>query len=168
VQVRPTVEADLAGIVAIQAHEVRTGVAHFGTEVPTLAEVETDWINTRERYGWFSAIEGGQVAGFAKGGPWKVRGAYRWAAQVGIYVRPESQGRGIGRALYEALFPSLRQRGIRTVLAGITLPNDASVALHETMGMTHAGTFHRIGYKQGLWLDTGYWELHWDDDKPPA
>jgi phosphinothricin acetyltransferase len=165
--VRPTVEADLDGIVAIIAREVREGVAHFGTQVPTLAEIQTDWAKTRDRYGWFTALDGDQVAGFAKGGPWKSRGAYRWSAEVGVYVRPESQGRGIGRALYQALFQHMRGQGIRTVFAGITLPNNPSVALHEAMGMTHIGVFKSAGYKHGAWRDTGYWQLHWDADKPP-
>jgi L-amino acid N-acyltransferase YncA len=166
--VRPTVEANLDGIVAIIAREVREGVAHFGTEVPTLTEIATDWAKTRARYGWFTALDGDQVAGFAKGGPWKSRGAYQWSAEVGVYVRRESQGRGIGRALYDALFLHLRERGIRTVFAGITLPNDPSVALHEAMGMTNIGVFQSAGYKHGAWRDTGYWQLHWDEDKPPA
>ena len=166
--VRPTVQADLTGILTIIAHEVSNGIAHFGTQVPTLTEVEADWAKTRQRYGWLTALDGDQVAGYAKGGPWKSRGAYQWSAEVGVYVRPESQGRGIGRALYEALFLHLRERGIRSVFAGITLPNDASVALHEAMGMTNIGVFKCAGYKHGAWRDTGYWQLHWDADKPPA
>lgn len=165
--IRPTTEGDLDAILAIINREIREGVAHFGVEPYTPGELREDLRTARERYAFFSAIVDGEVAGYAKGGAWKTRGAYRWAAEIGVYVRQGMQGQGVGRALYESLFRALRSKGIRTLIAGITLPNEASVRLHESMGMTHAATFHKVGYKHGGWRDTGYWELHWGDDQAP-
>ena len=165
--VRPTSEKDLPGILTIIDREIREGVSHFGTEPMSEPALKGDWVRTCERFGWLSAIDNGEVIGYACAEPWKSRGAYRWTAEVGVYVRPMSQRRGIGRALYEALFTLLRERGIRTLIAGISLPNDASVKLHEAMGMTRVGVFTSIGHKHGAWIDTGYWQLHWGGGEPP-
>jgi phosphinothricin acetyltransferase len=165
--IRPTTDGDLDAILVIINREIREGVAHFGVEPYTLDELKGDLAAAQDRYAFLSAIVDGEVAGYAKGGPWKTRAAYRWAAEIGVYVAQGMQGRGVGRSLYEVLFPALHARGIRTLIAGITLPNDASVRLHESMGMTHAATFHKVGYKHGGWRDTGYWELHWGKDEAP-
>ncbi len=166
--IRPTVDGDLEAILAIINREIMEGVAHFGVEPYTLDEARSDLVAVRERYGFLSAIIDGQVAGYAKGGPWKTRTSYQWSSEVSVYVKQGMQGRGVGRKLYESLFAGLKKRGFRTLIAGITLPNDPSVRLHESMGMTHAATFHKIGFKHGAWRDTGYWELHWDGDEPPS
>lgn len=166
--IRPTTDGDLPAILAIINREIREGVAHFGTEDMTHAELAAEVETARERYGWFSATEGDQLLGYARGGLWKTRGAYCWAAEVGVYIRPESAGRGAGRALYEVLFEHLRASGVRTIIAGITLPNDASVALHERFGMTRVATFEKVGYKHGAWHDVGYWQIHFGGDEPPA
>ncbi len=107
---------------------------------------------------------GSQLIGFARSGPWKTREAYSQTCEIGVYVRPEFHGKGVGKALYAALLPALRECGFRTVLAGIALPNPASVRLHESFGMTHFGTMHKVGYKFGQWWDVGYWELHWGEE----
>ncbi|MCL4220670.1 MAG: GNAT family N-acetyltransferase [Phycisphaerales bacterium] len=166
--IRETAAGDLPAILGIINREILEGSAHFGLVPVTPDELHADWSQTRERYAWFSAIASGRVVGYARGGPWKTRGAYAWACEIGIYVAPACQARGIGRSLYGALFPELRRRGLRTVIAGITLPNEASVRLHESMGMRPVGVFEAVGFKNGAWRDVGYWSLHWDADQPPS
>lgn len=169
VVIRETVESDLPAILGIINREIVEGSAHFGLVAMTPDELHADWSQTRDRYAWFSALDADRVVGYARGGPWKTRGAYAWACEIGIYIAPGHQRRGIGRRLYDALFPELRRRGLRTVIAGITLPNDASVRLHEAMGMSRVGTFEAVGYKNGAWRDVGYWSLHWEDAaRPPS
>jgi L-amino acid N-acyltransferase YncA len=155
--VREAQESDFEGVAEITAREVLEGYAHFGTEPPTADELIADWISLGDRYPVVVAVEDEQVLGFAKAYTWKPRGAYRTTAEVGVYVRPERQGQGIGRALYEVLFPQLECVGLHTLIAGIALPNDASVRLHERFGMCHCGTLPEMGFKQGRWIDVGYW-----------
>lgn len=165
--IRETVAADLPSILGIINREILDGSAHFGLVAMQLEELDAEWRATRERYAWFTALDADRVVGYARGGPWKTRGAYAWACETGIYITPGQQGRGIGRRLYDTLFPELRRKGLRTVIAGITLPNEASVRLHEAMGMKRVGVFEACGFKNNAWRDVGYWSLHWDGDRPP-
>ena len=89
-----------------------------------------------------------------------VPAGYRWTAEVGVYVRPGAQGSGVGSALYTQLLPLCRDRGLHTLVAGIALPNEPSVRLHERFGFSPAGVLPFVGYKQGRWIDVGYWVLH--------
>jgi L-amino acid N-acyltransferase YncA len=100
----------------------------------------------------------GRVVGYAYASPYRDRAAYRWAADVAIYVAPEHQGRGIGRDLYKALFELLATQGVRTACAGITLPNEASVALHVKLGFQLVGIYQRIGWKLGAWHDVAWYQ----------
>ncbi len=99
------------------------------------------------------------VAGFAYASPFHERAGYRWAATVSVYIDPRHHRRGIGRALYETLFELLRRQGLWSACSGITLPNDASVALHESCGFELVGVYTRIGWKAGNWRDVGWWQL---------
>ena len=101
----------------------------------------------------------GAVAGYAYGTEHRTRRAYRWTVEVTIYLADGYRGRGIGRALYSALLELLARQGLRTAVAGITLPNPASVALHEACGFETVGVYRRVGYKQGEWRDVGWWQL---------
>jgi phosphinothricin acetyltransferase len=107
---------------------------------------------------WLVAERDGEVAGYAYASGHRERSAYRWAADVAVYVATEHQKRGVGRALYGALLPLLTRQGIRIACAGITLPNDASVGLHERFGFQPVGVYHRIGWKAGAWRDVGWWQ----------
>lgn len=99
------------------------------------------------------------IAGYAYGAQWKNRSAYRFAAEVSIYLAPEFIGQGLGARLYRELIQSLREQGIHSVMGGIALPNDASVALHEKLGFQKVAHFKELGWKQSRWIDVGYWEL---------
>ncbi|MBV8941649.1 MAG: N-acetyltransferase, partial [Solirubrobacterales bacterium] len=104
------------------------------------------------------------------GCPHRERAAYRWAAEVSVYVDPGFHRRGVGRALYQALLGLLREQGLCVACAGIALPNEASVALHESLGFALVGVYRRIGYKAGAWWDVAWWqlELRSPADGPPA
>lgn len=164
--VRDCQDADLDAICALVNHEIRTGSAHFGTEPVAPDALRAHWRRERDRYPWLVAHDGDAFAGYAKAGPWKARGAYRWTAEIGVYVLPASQGRGVGRGLCDALLARLGATGFRTVIAGIALPNPPSVRLHEALGFSHAGTLPRVGHKHGRWIDVGYWTLHLPGDEP--
>jgi phosphinothricin acetyltransferase len=131
----------------------------FETEAPSLEEIKRRITSTLEFFPWLVAEGRGRVLGYAYGGRHRERAAYRWSADVSVYVREDARGKGLGRALYTSLFAILRLQGIHNILGGITLPNPASVALHEAMGLRPIGLYPRIGYKCGQWHDVGWWQL---------
>ena len=130
----------------------------FEAEVPSLDDMCGRIAKTLEFFPWLIAEQGGRVLGYAYASRHRERAAYRWAADVSVYVREEERGKGLGRALYTSLFAILRLQGIYSVLAGITLPNRASVVLHEAMGLRPLGVYTGIGYKCGAWHDVGWWQ----------
>ena len=107
---------------------------------------------------WLVAIEDGRVVGYAYASVWNTRSAYRHTVECTAYLAPEATGRGLGTKLYEELFGRLRDLGMHAVVAAISLPNPASVALHERFGLRQAGLFREVGSKFGSWVDVGYWQ----------
>ena len=164
--VRPATSGDAATIAAILESEVRAGVAHFATHPPT-AEIVASQIAAAAPHPFLVAEIDGAVAGYARSSPWKERGAYAWTAEVGIYLDRAHIGRGLGGTLGQALLEALEGLGFRTILAGIALPNDASVGLFESLGFRPVGVFEQVGHKHEAWRDVGYWSLHLGDG-PPA
>jgi L-amino acid N-acyltransferase YncA len=108
---------------------------------------------------WLVAESAGAAIGYAYASPWRARPAYRFSVESTVYVAPEHMRRGVGSALYAELLDRLRVSGIHTVMGGIALPNDASVRLHEKLGMKRVAHFHDVGFKFGQWVDVGYWQL---------
>ncbi|MCH9058102.1 MAG: N-acetyltransferase [Planctomycetes bacterium] len=166
--VRLARDTDIPAITGINDWYIARTAANFHAQ-PTGEEAMLDqWRHTRERYPWLVAEASGAVIGFARASPWKGRCAYDWSAEVTVYVHHEHHRKGAGAALYVRLFEILRNQGYRTVLAGITQPNQASVRLHERMGMTKVGHMKRVGWKFQAWHDVGYWQLELvDDDAAP-
>lgn len=161
---------DGAACAAIYAPHVEGSAVSFEERAPSAEEMAA----RIERYGashaWLVAEQEGRVAGYAYATAFNERPAYRWSTGVSVYVAAELRGRGVGRALYEALFERLRECGFRMACAGITLPNAASVALHESLGFEPVGVNREIGWKQGAWRDVGWWQLELAPagDGPPA
>ena len=149
---------DAAAIATIYAPYVTETVISFETIPPDEHEMANRLAKTLARFSWLVAICDGEVAGYAYAGQHRERAAYQWSADVSVYVYKDFQRRGIGRALYTPLFAILRALGYYNVYAGIALPNPASVALHEAMGMTPVGVYRHVGYKAGIWHDVGWWE----------
>ncbi len=110
---------------------------------------------------WLVAENEGKVIGYAYGSQWSERSAYRYTAEVSVYIAHDSLGGGWGTRLYEALFDELRRLSIRVVIGGVALPNAASEALHEKFGMRKVAHFERVGFKHGQWIDVGYWQVDW-------
>ena len=132
--------------------------SHFGTEAESLESWQLAFAATQDRYPWLVHMTDGKLDGFARAGRFRDRSAYAWTTEVSVFVAPERQRRGVARLLYERLFPILVAQGFQTAIAGITLPNDASVALHRAFGFTQVGQLHRAGFKLGAWHDVSYWQ----------
>jgi L-amino acid N-acyltransferase YncA len=145
------------------------GAVSFEETAPDGAEFARRIEATSARYPWLVADVDGHVAGYAYASGYRERAAYRWAAEAAVYVAGGHRRQGIGRRLYGALFELLARQGLRMVCAGVTLPNDASVALHEACGFQPIGVYRRIGFKQGRWWDVGWWQLELPSagDPPP-
>jgi L-amino acid N-acyltransferase YncA len=155
--VRAATSRDAAAIAAIYARHVHDGYATFEVEPPDAAEFARR-IAVRPRLPWLVAEQEATVLGFAYAGRHRERAGYRWSADVSVYLAPDAQGQGIGRALYEKLLPIVASLGYVSAFAGIALPNEASVALHESLGFTLVGTYRDIGFKLGEWRDVGWWQ----------
>ena len=104
------------------------------------------------------AESGGEIAGYTYATKWKERIGYRFSVETTVYLAPSAAGKGIGLALYNALFPLLAARGVHAAIGGIALPNDASVALHRKMGMTQVAHFEQTGFKFDRWIDVVYYQ----------
>lgn len=159
---RPIIRAarddDFAALAAITNHYIATTAIHFGYEPITADAMRALWSSHAARHPWLVAEDAGAIAGYAKSGPWRERAAYAWTCEIGVYVAAAARGRGLGSALYETLLAELPARGFRSAVAGITLPNDASLALHRKLGFERVGTFQDAGWKHGAWHAVDFWQ----------
>ena len=157
--IREATAADAAACAAIYAPHVEGSAVSFEEESPGAGEIAA----RIERYGashaWLVAEREGEVVGYAYATAFNERPAYRWSTYVSVYIAESARRRGLGRALYEALFERLRERGFRMACAGITLPNEASEGLHKSLGFERIGVNPEIGFKQGAWRDVGWYQL---------
>ncbi|MER5671207.1 GNAT family N-acetyltransferase [Pseudonocardia alni] len=152
--IRPATAEDADACAAVYAPYVRDTAISFEAEPPGPVEMAERIAAARERHAWLVAVgPGGEVLGYAYGGPWKSREAYAWTCEVSVYLAASARGRGLGRALYEALFAELVARGMVVAVAGMTVPNEASAALHRALGFGEVGTFRGVGWKHGAWRD---------------
>lgn len=144
---------------AIYAPHVEGSQVSFEEVPPDAAEMTARIAATQATHPWLVAADGGGVVGFAYGCQHRSRAAYRWSADVSVYVAEGARGAGVGRTLYAGLLACLRGQGFHVACAGITLPNEASVALHESFGFKPVGIYREIGWKAGAWRDVGWWQL---------
>jgi L-amino acid N-acyltransferase YncA len=149
---------DAAACAAIYAPSVTDGVASLEEIAPDAAELARRIADVTARYPWLIAELDGVIAGYAYASQHRARAAYRWSADVTVYVSDAHHRRGVGRALYLRLFELLVQQGYYEAGAGITLPNDASVGLHESLGFRPVGVYRNIAFKFGAWRDVGWWQ----------
>lgn len=141
---------------AIYAPYVTDTAITFELDPPSPAQLAQRIAAATRSHAWLVLEESARVVGYAYGGPFKQRPAYRWACEVSVYLERDRRRTGAGRALYSALFARLADRGFRTLVAGMTLPNEASVGLHRAMGFEPVGTYRRIGWKHGAWHDVAW------------
>ncbi len=156
--VRAAVAADAASIVEIYRPAVIDTAISFEEELPTVEEIQAR-MSARPTMPWLVAEVDGHVAGYAYASPHRQRAAYRWSADCSVYIASAYHRRGIGRLLYEELFAQMRTLGYVSMFAGITLPNESSVGLHERLGFQLVGIYRDVGFKHGQWLDVGWWKL---------
>jgi phosphinothricin acetyltransferase len=162
--VRDALPGDAVRCAEIYAPYVRDTAISFETEPPTAADMAARIAEAQRDHAWLVLEDGGMVTGYAYGGPFMSRAAYRWSATVSVYLDGARRRSGGGRALYEALFHRLGGRGIRTVLAGVAMPNEASDGLHRALGFEPVGTYRRVGWKHGRWHDVAWYQRHLVDD----
>jgi L-amino acid N-acyltransferase YncA len=169
VTLRVASPSDARDIQAIYTPIVTGTAISFETEAPTSDEMARRITSTLATHPWLVAGEGGRVLGYAYAARHRERRAYRWSTDVSVYVHPDGRGRGIGAGLYVSLLALLARQGLRRAYAGITLPNAASVALHEAAGFVRVGVYRNVGFKLGAWHDVGWWErpLSAATDAPP-
>lgn len=144
---------DAGACAAIYAPYVRDTVISFEEHPPS---AETMAARMTAAHVWLVGEDGGRTVGYAYAGGFNDRHAYRYTCTVSVYLEPGRRRTGAGRALYEALFARLRERGFVRAAAGITLPNEASVGLHAALGFTTVGTFPRVGWKFDAWHDVAW------------
>jgi len=161
-------DRDAAACAAIYAPYVEGDPTSFEEHAPEADAMAARIARCAATHAWLVCERDGAVVGFAYAGPHRERAAYRWATDVSVYLDGAHRGRGVGRALYEDLFERLRAQRFRIACAGITLPNDASVGLHEALGFELVGVYRGIGWKAGAWRDVGWWQLRLLPDEPDA
>ncbi len=144
---------------ALTNHFIHHSTIHWGYQQSTDEQFREYWHKGRQKHPWLIAELDDRFAGYAKASPWRDRDAYRFTAETTVYVAPDAHRRGVGRSLMQALLDRLRAQGFHHAVAGIALPNDASIGLHEALGFTKVGVFHQVGRKFDQWWDAGFWEL---------
>jgi L-amino acid N-acyltransferase YncA len=169
VTIRVATPEDAEGILAIYAPIVRETAISFEVEPPTRVEMEKRIAKTLRALPWLVCERQGEVLGYVYASPHRARAAYQWAVDVTVYIHEEARRTGMGRALYTSLFQLLILQGFYNCFAGITLPNPASVGLHESLGFQPIGVYHRVGYKLRTWHDVGWWQRSLQPyQSPPA
>ncbi|WP_386083382.1 arsinothricin resistance N-acetyltransferase ArsN1 family B [Vreelandella sp. F11] len=159
--IRDAAKGDSEAIAHIYNHYIENTAISFEEKPVTGSDIQGR-IEAVQGVGlpWLVAGEDDAVVGYAYATKWKERSAYRFSVEASVYLSNQVRGRGLGAKLYEAIFAKLKESGIHAVIGGITLPNPASVALHEKMGMKKVAHFERVGFKFDQWHDVGYWQLN--------
>jgi phosphinothricin acetyltransferase len=166
--VRVATAADAEAVAAIYGHYVTHTAISFEEEPPSADEMAARIAANLKTHPFLVYDAGGGVIGYAYANPHAARAAYRWSCNVSVYVAPGHGRRGIGRALYGELLDIVKAQGFHSAFAGVALPNDASVGLHEAMGFRHLGTYREVGFKHGRWHDVGWWRLGLAEGPPAA
>ena len=160
IELRPATTADAASVLAIYAPYVVASAVSFELEPPSLKEMRARIAGAADQYPWIVAIDADSdvILGYAYASQFRARPAYRFAAETSIYIAGNFQGQGIGRLLYPALLATLRAQRYAQAIGAITLPNDTSIKLHESVGFRRSGVYREVGYKNGRWFDVGLWQ----------
>jgi L-amino acid N-acyltransferase YncA len=157
--IRLAIPEDAPGVQAIYAPVVRDTAISFELEPPSVEDMRQRIGAVVERLPWLVCERRGEILGYAYAGPHRARAAYQWSVDVSVYIHTQARRSGVGRGLYRSLFALLSLQGLYHAYAGITLPNPASIGLHESLGFTPVGVYRAVGYKLGAWHDVGWWQL---------
>lgn len=162
---RIAIPEDAKSILEIYSPVVMNTPTSFEEVPPTVQEMTLRIENILASHSWIVAEDQNKkIMGYAYAGPHQERATYRWSVNVSAYIREGYRGFGLGKELYSRLFEILKSQNYCRAFAGITLPNDASVGLHEKIGFKHLGTFHKVGFKMGKWHNVGWWELSFQNE----
>ena len=161
--IRLATPTDAVAILAIYAPYIRNTSITFETGVPPVADFANRIRSYHENWPWLVNEKDGQIVGYAYASRYRERVAYQWSVECSVYVQEDHLRSGIAKELYTALFSILKAQGFTTVYAVINLPNERSVAFHESMGFSYFATFEKVGYKLGKWKDVGWWRLQLND-----
>lgn len=156
--IRLATEQDAAQTRAIYAPIVNNTSFSFEIATPSVSDMRQRITKTLERMPWLSCEVEGAVVGYAYANPHRVRAAYQWSVEVSVYVQEQYRQKRVARALYTSLFAILQLQGFYNAYAGITLPNDGGVRLHESLGFESVGVYRAVAYKLGAWHDVGWWQ----------
>ncbi|HEX8233966.1 MAG TPA: arsinothricin resistance N-acetyltransferase ArsN1 family B [Caulobacteraceae bacterium] len=155
--IRAATPADAGAVRAIYEPNITEAIVSFEEEVPPVEVMAARIKATLPAYPWLVWEEDGGVRGYAYASRHHERAAYRWSVDAAVYVAAGMRGQGIARALYTRLFELLERQGFHAAFAGISLPNPASVRLHESFGFEPVGVYREVGWKHGAWRDVGCW-----------
>lgn len=157
--VRDATPADAPACAAIYSPYVTDTAITFEYEPPTAEQMAERIAAAQRRHAWIVLEDADGIVGYAYGGPFRARDAYQWTCEVSVYLAMGRRRTGAGRALYRELLPRLAERGMRTAVACMTLPNDASLGLHRSLGFEDAGLMRRVGRKFDAWHDVAWAQL---------
>jgi L-amino acid N-acyltransferase YncA len=158
-EIRLATPDDALGVLAIYAPIVRDTAISFELVPPTVEEIRQRIVKTLEHVPWLVCERRGDILGYVYASQHRRRPAYQWSVDVSVYVHSSARRSGVGQALYRSLFALLAFQGFYQAYAGITLPNPASVGLHESLGFQAVGVYRAVGYTLGAWHDVGWWQL---------
>jgi phosphinothricin acetyltransferase len=160
-------QRDAAAVAAIYRPAVEGSHISFEESAPDAEEMARRMRDVLARTPWLVAVDAETVIGYAYAGWHRERAGYRWSVEISAYVAAEHRGTGVGRQLYDPLLSLLRRQRFVNAYAGIALPNPASVALHEAIGMRLIGVYEGIGFKAGAWRDVAWYGLRLADAEYP-
>lgn len=171
IALRPARAEDAAAIAAIYAPYVVSGTVSFETEAPDTAAMGERMASSDGLYPWLAATNGEEdgdaVLAYAYAGKFRDRPAYQYVVETSIYVSGAAQGQGVGRLLYPVLIHTLQAQNFVQAVGIVALPNDYSIQLHEAVGFRRQGVLREMGYKQGRWVDVGFWQRELNDATIP-
>ena len=151
--------SDAAQIANIYNYYVKNSTVTFEEKEVSITEFEKRISSIKANFPYLVFEEKGTIIGYAYASTFRTRVAYRFSAESSVYIHHKHYRKGIGSKLYHSLIPLMKQSGLKSAIGGITLPNDASINLHESLGFTKVGHFKEVGYKFSTWLDVGFWQL---------
>ena len=167
--VRPATLEDLAALTDIYNHYVATTAITFDLQTFTAA-ARRGWFDDHAPAGPYRLLvatdSAGACVGYASSSRWRPKPAYNTTVEASVYCRPDAVGRGCGTALYTALFAALEREDVRTIVAGVSLPNPASLSFHEKFGFRPVGVFHAVGRKFDSFWDVAWFERPLRLDEP--
>jgi L-amino acid N-acyltransferase YncA len=157
--IRTVENQDLREICSIYNYYIANTTITFEEESISVDEMKRRIMEVTSSYPWLVYEDHGTVIGYAYASKWKARAAYRRSVELSIYISKDNLGKGIGKKLYKTLLAELRKTDVHAVIGGMSLPNELSKKLHESLGFKKIAEFKEVGYKFHKWVDVGYWEL---------